>query len=368
MLSHSTASPRRRSPRRPGRGGRTPPPPPGPASWPGPGATASVIVRPARWLSLTSTKSDSEPRWLTPPPARTAAFSSARSPGVVLRVSHTRHAGLAAAAASTNRRVSEATPERWQRKLRAVRSAVSTDASGPVTVAITSPGPRRSPSPRCQVTVDRRVELGERLASTQARAGQHALGARAQRRRHLCVRRHERGGEVAEGPEVLGEGPRHRLVDGSGRWVERRRHDCEDTWMARPAADVAGWRAACGLVGPAVFTAAWLVNGLRQPRYPVADEHISGLAALDAEHPVSMITGFVTLGTCTVVFAAELRRRAGRRAPATGAGPGAARHRWRGRRGRRVPAPRRLPAQPARAGRRATSSRGTTTATTWPPA
>jgi len=67
-------------------------------------------------------------------------------------------------------------------------------------------------------------------------------------------------------------------------------------------------RLACGLVGPAVFTTAWLVNGMRQPRYPVADEHISGLAALDAEHPISMITGFVTLGTCSVLFAAELRR------------------------------------------------------------
>ena len=67
-------------------------------------------------------------------------------------------------------------------------------------------------------------------------------------------------------------------------------------------------RAACGLVGPAAFTVAWLINGWRQPAYPVADEHISGLAALDADHPHSMITGFVTLGTCTVVFATELRR------------------------------------------------------------
>ena len=79
-------------------------------------------------------------------------------------------------------------------------------------------------------------------------------------------------------------------------------------------------RAACGLVGPAVFTVAWLVNGQRQPHYPVADEHISGLAALDAEHPVSMITGFVTLGTCTVVFATELWRLLadGRRRPGLG--------------------------------------------------
>jgi hypothetical protein len=78
-------------------------------------------------------------------------------------------------------------------------------------------------------------------------------------------------------------------------------------------------RVACGLVGPAVFTAAWLVDGLRQPRYPVADEHISGLAALDAEHPFSMIAGFVTLGACTVVFATELRRLlADRRRPGVG--------------------------------------------------
>jgi hypothetical protein len=80
------------------------------------------------------------------------------------------------------------------------------------------------------------------------------------------------------------------------------------------------WRAAGGLVGPAVFTAAWLVGGLRQPRYPVADEHISGLAAVDAEHPLAMVAGFVTLGSCTLVFATELRRQlaAGGRRPGLG--------------------------------------------------
>ena len=59
-------------------------------------ATASVIDTPARWLSLTSTASERLPRWLCPPPARTAAFSRARRPGVVLRVSRTRVDGLAA--------------------------------------------------------------------------------------------------------------------------------------------------------------------------------------------------------------------------------------------------------------------------------
>jgi hypothetical protein len=71
--------------------------------------------------------------------------------------------------------------------------------------------------------------------------------------------------------------------------------------------------AAAGLVGPAVFTAAWIVNGERQSGYPIADEHISGLAALDADHPSTMITGFVVLGVSTVVFAAELSRALGGR-------------------------------------------------------
>jgi hypothetical protein len=66
-----------------------------------------------------------------------------------------------------------------------------------------------------------------------------------------------------------------------------------------------------------VFTLAWVVDGQRQSAYGIADEHISGLAAVDADHPTSMIAGFVVLGVATVAFAAELsrvlggRRRAG---------------------------------------------------------
>ena len=44
----------------------------------------------AMWLSFTSTASSRPNRWLTPPPIRTAYFSSARSPGVVFRVHRTR--------------------------------------------------------------------------------------------------------------------------------------------------------------------------------------------------------------------------------------------------------------------------------------
>ena len=126
-----------------------------------------------RWLSLSITHSERLPRWLAAPPARTAAFSSARRPGVVLRVSHTRIAGPAA---STKRRVRVATPERWHTKLRAVRSAVSTDASGPATVPSTWPAVTASPSAAVPAALHRRVDLGERLGGAVG-AGQHAVGA-----------------------------------------------------------------------------------------------------------------------------------------------------------------------------------------------
>jgi Protein of unknown function (DUF998) len=65
-------------------------------------------------------------------------------------------------------------------------------------------------------------------------------------------------------------------------------------------------RAVCGLVGPAAFTAAWAVGTARQPGYSAANEHISGLAAPDARAPHVMVSGFLALGTCTVLFAKEL--------------------------------------------------------------
>ena len=111
--------------------------------------TAASIDSPPRWLSLTRMPSESEPRWFTPPPARTAAFSRARRPGVVLRVSRMR---AWPAAARTKRRVMLATPERWHRKFRAVRSAESTDGSGPSTVAMWAPASNSSPSSSNQVT------------------------------------------------------------------------------------------------------------------------------------------------------------------------------------------------------------------------
>ena len=70
-------------------------------------------------------------------------------------------------------------------------------------------------------------------------------------------------------------------------------------------------RLACGLVGPAAFTAAWVVSTSRQPRYTIAHEHISGLAAPDARTPGTMVAGFVALGVSTVAFARALEARLG---------------------------------------------------------
>ena len=137
--------PRRPPPRPPGRPGRTPPRPSGPATSRRARATASVMETPPRWLSLTSTASERLPRWLCPPPARTAAFSNARRPGVVLRVSMTRVAGLAAVHGVHEPRVREATPDRWPRKFRAVRSA---GEDGPERARDLRPPRRRAPPRR----------------------------------------------------------------------------------------------------------------------------------------------------------------------------------------------------------------------------
>ena len=80
-------------------------------------------------------------RWLRPPPAATAAFSSARSPGVVLRVSRMR--APVPATASTKRAVRVAMPERWPRKLSAVRSATSSAAAGPLASSTSAGTPSR---------------------------------------------------------------------------------------------------------------------------------------------------------------------------------------------------------------------------------
>jgi hypothetical protein len=59
--------------------------------------------------------------------------------------------------------------------------------------------------------------------------------------------------------------------------------------------------AVAGIVGPAVFTGAWIVSSLRQTGHPALELQISGLAAADARDPWIMIAGFLVLGGCGVV-------------------------------------------------------------------
>jgi len=63
-----------------------------------------------------------------------------------------------------------------------------------------------------------------------------------------------------------------------------------------------------GVVGPLLFTAAWMAGSLRQAGRSVTDLQLSGLAAVDAEDPQIMIAGLVGLGACSIVFACALRR------------------------------------------------------------
>jgi hypothetical membrane protein len=60
------------------------------------------------------------------------------------------------------------------------------------------------------------------------------------------------------------------------------------------------------VAGPVVFTAAWIAGSLRQTGHGALSVQLSGLAADDARDPWIMITGFLVLGACTVVFGQEL--------------------------------------------------------------
>jgi hypothetical membrane protein len=78
-------------------------------------------------------------------------------------------------------------------------------------------------------------------------------------------------------------------------------------------------RASAGVAGPAAFTAAWVTSSLLQTGHSAGEVQISGLAAPDARYPWIMISGFVVLGGCSVVFGSALREAlggAGRAGPA----------------------------------------------------
>ena len=74
------------------------------------------------------------------------------------------------------------------------------------------------------------------------------------------------------------------------------------------------WRAVGGIVGPAVFIAAWTLLGLRREGYsPVADP-ISRLAADDAPTRWAMTAGFVSFSAGVSLCAAEVRNTIGAKA------------------------------------------------------
>src|SRR5256885_7626148 len=97
-----------------------------------------------QWLSFQSTAPASEWRFSTPPPTVTAYVSSARRPGVVLRVCVIRE--RVPSTASTTRRVTVAMPDRRCRKLRATRSPESNVAARAPARASTAPAVTHAPS------------------------------------------------------------------------------------------------------------------------------------------------------------------------------------------------------------------------------
>jgi hypothetical membrane protein len=68
------------------------------------------------------------------------------------------------------------------------------------------------------------------------------------------------------------------------------------------------WGARCGIAGPLLFTAAWLVSSLRQTGHSATEIQLSGLAAMDAHDPQIMMAGFAALGAGSIVFGAALRQ------------------------------------------------------------
>ena len=128
------------------------------------------------WLSLIIATSYRPMRLLVPPPTRTAYFSSARRPGVVLRVSST--VAFVPASSSAHLRVWVATPDIRQSRFSAVRSAVSRDRVGPVTTASTSPRTTRAPSSTRWSKVAVPPEVAAKTCGRDRQPGHHA-GRRA---------------------------------------------------------------------------------------------------------------------------------------------------------------------------------------------
>ncbi len=61
-----------------------------------------------------------------------------------------------------------------------------------------------------------------------------------------------------------------------------------------------------GIVGPLLFTVAWIIRSLTQEGYSARREDISALAALTADSAWLMIAGFVAVGVGTIALALGL--------------------------------------------------------------
>ena len=173
----------------------------------------------ATWLSLMSTASSRPKRWLEPPPTRTAYFSRARSPGVVLRVSATR--APVPATRATTRRVWVAMPQRRPSRFSATRSADRIARAGPDHHGQHRPGGHVVAVGRPELHLHPGVEQGEGPAGD-LQAGHppfppgHQVGPGLGRGRHHGV-----GGDVADAAQVLPQGGLHQ------RLVEQRRRGPE---------------------------------------------------------------------------------------------------------------------------------------------
>ena len=96
------------------------------------------------------------------------------------------------------------------------------------------------------------------------------------------------------------------MPDGSihaGRVLRPGRYGCH-VWGMR-LGRLGAW---CGVVGPVLFTAAWVVSSLRQAGHSATEVQLSGLAADDARDPQIMVAGFLVLGVCSIGFGIALRR------------------------------------------------------------
>ena len=164
---------------------RTRSPPSAPATASRARPTASVMLVPARWLSLTRTASDSPARWLVAAAGAHRRLLEGAQAGGGLAGVEDLDRRVALVRGGDERAVRVAMPDRWPRKFSAVRSAVRIGRSGPVTSMTVSPADSSLPS--ADVPHERRGRgRPRRKASVRARPARPAR-RRARARSAKCA-------------------------------------------------------------------------------------------------------------------------------------------------------------------------------------